>query len=232
MLAHMITTAPRPVPTLDASIHSMRAAGFDETINVLADGACSYTQDNVNIVVPGQRLGGLKAWVYALTWLVQETEAEWLAVLEDDITWAPGAREALIRDLITLEERGDTGYLSLYLCLHNSTRIEYALNTRQLPPGIYEGKLGWSTWGSQALVLPRSTAKDLLKYRHFKEFVEGYAKNRNRDAVVSRYLKQLGYRTLFRVPCLVNHELGAMNSALGDKPFRPQLETKYWTGKP
>lgn len=163
--------------------------------------------------------------------LVETTDAQWLLVAEDDVLWANNAAQALYHDL----EQSDpdrTGYISLYLARKVAVDIERRANWKRLKPGIYTSRLGAACWGSQAYVIPRKTAKALLADPTFDDLRRNYVKNRNRDNLVSGRLAAMGFALLYRVPCLVSHELGNANSSLGDKPIQKSLLTDYWTGEP
>jgi len=233
VLAIAITTAPRPVPTFDQSLASLRRAGFDGTTWILNDGR--YLPDIVGSVVVNNSppLGGLKNWAHALETLVTSTDAPWVMVLEDDIRWARGAAAALGKDLRDLDGklRDGVGYLSLYLSRKVAKEIEYRKG-RPLRPGIYSSKLAEGCWGSQAYVLTREGARALLADPTFDDRRRNYVKNRNRDGIVSGCLAAMGRRLYYRVPCLVDHAWGSANSSLAAKPVQRALLTDYWTAKP
>jgi hypothetical protein len=234
VLAIAITTAPRPVASFDRSLASLRAAGFDQGVWVFNDGPSQADIPACRVVNNSPPLGGLKNWAHALETLVNETAAPWLMVLEDDIQWAKGAAAALRRDLEKLEAvSGATiGYLSLYLARKVAHEIEQRKGRRPLPSGMYVSGLGRGCWGSQAYVIPRAAAVDLLRWPAFDDKRRNYEKNRNRDNIVSGCLAAMGRRLYYRVPCLVDHAWGNANSSLGPKPIQRALLTDYWTGRP
>lgn len=237
MIAAAITTAPRPNPTLGMSLSSMWHAGFRDPVFVLDDHAAPglITTPNqcppLELVHNSPPLGGLKNWCQALQLLLERTEARWLLVLEDDITWAAGARAALERDLVTLEGR-PVGYLSLYIARKVSREIELRKHVRRLTPGMHQSALGEAVWGSQAYAIPRATAEALLGDPAFDDLRRNYQKNRNRDNIVSGALHRLGLPLYFRVPALVDHRLGSANSSLREKPVQQSLLCDYFTGRP
>lgn len=149
---------------------------------------------------------------------------------EDDITWAEGSRSALAADLQSVNP--DVGFLSLYCANRVSREIERRQRRLRLKRGWHESRLGWESWGSQCLIFPRPAALRLLVDPQFNDFRVNYEKNRNRDAVTAKCVIDLGMKTLYRIPCLVNHDLGSGNSSLRLKPVQKGLTTRYWTGKP
>jgi hypothetical protein len=228
-LAIAITTAPRDRETFAASLASLRAAGFVQQVRVLAD-KVSPEGEGCVITRNDPPLDGIKNWYKACRTLLDETAATWLMILEDDVTWAKGASEALYRDLGALDP-ATTGYLSLYLCRHVAKHIQREAHAKRLPPGMHDAaSMGGRCWGSQAYVLPRQSAEKLLSDRIFTNMVQ--IRWKNRDLLVSGTLSRHGKKLLYRVPCLVNHKLGNANSSLTKKGVMPDLLTDYWTGEP
>lgn len=228
-LAIAITTAPRARETFTSSLASLRAAGFVQQVRVFADKVDPHGEGCV-ITRNDPPLDGIKNWYKACRALLDETGAPWLMLLEDDVTWARGAAEALYRDLESLEP-ATTGYLSLYLCRHVAKFIRREKHLRVLPRGFHDASgMGGRCWGSQAYVLSRSSAEKLLADGIFKTMVQ--VRWKNRDLLVSGTLSRLGRKLLYRVPCLVDHRLGSANSSLTKKGVMPDLLTDYWTGEP
>lgn len=231
-LAIGITTAPRPRETFTRSYSSLRAAGFTDPVLVKADGPVAFEDGGAAVRENVPILGGLKNWCDTLETLLNDSPAPWLLILEDDILWAKGAAAALAQDLRKLDViRGGVGYLSLYLSRKVARGIEQRRGGK-LPPGLFTTDIAAECWGSQAYVIPRETARELLADTGFDDRRRNYEKNRNRDNIVSGCLAKMGKRLYYRVPCLVNHELGSANSSLALKPVQRALLTDYWTGKP
>lgn len=226
VIAVVVTTAPRPRPTLTESLRSLRGdGGFMEKVYVLSDEpnpSFGFTGD-VSLTINDPPLGGLANWWAALDVGIA-TGAPWILILEDDVTWARGSRRALARDLDMLTRSGVTdgspgslGLLSLYA--HPSMARALARRYGKLAPGLYDLDHGYRSMGSQAYVLPRAAAVRLAAGDR------SWKRNKNRDQVVCGRLKDVGLRTLYRVPCLVNHGLGSTNSSLGKKKAQ---DTPYW----
>jgi hypothetical protein len=237
ILAAAVTTAPRPRDTLPMSLSSMYHAGFRDPVLLLSDHAAAHVMQTPHHIPPltiirnDPPLGGLKNWCQALQLLIERTEARWLMVCEDDITWAPGAAAPLEHDLNMLDGR-PVGYVSLYIARKVSREIEQRKQVRRLSPGLHRSELGEGVWGSQAYVLPRTTAAALLADPTFDDLRRNYVKNRNRDGIVSGALHRMGLPLFFRVPALVSHKLGEANSSLREKPVQQSLLCDYWTGRP
>lgn len=228
-VAIAITTAPRARETFTESIASLRGAGFSQQVRVFADRVSPEAEGCV-VTRNDPPLDGIKNWCRACRALLDETDAQWLMVLEDDVTWARGAAEALYRDLESLDP-ATTGYLSLYLCRHVARFIRREKHVQVLSRGFHNAAgMGARCWGSQAYVLSRQSAERLLADGIFKTMVQ--VRWKNRDLLVSGTLSRLGFRLLYRVPCLVDHRLGSANSSLTKKGVMPDLQTDYFTGEP
>jgi hypothetical protein len=222
-----MTTAPRAVRTVDQSLASLRAAGFTQVVQVYSDTPHDTLDDPaVDVHQNDPPLGDLRNWCHALEQLLT-VESDWLLLLEDDITWASGAAAALGADLERLTtRRASIGYLSLY-CAQKISR-QWDHGRKLVKPGFYATSEGWRCWGSQAYVVPRSSALALRQSVQFQQFQQTHTNQR--DSIVSECFKALKLDRLYRLPCLVNHELGASNSARHGGSTPIGLETRYWTG--
>lgn len=230
MISIAITTAPRPKETLTASVSSLRVAGFTENIHVFSD---REIEDISDCTIHRNRppLGGLKNWCHALEWVVNNTVSPWILMLEDDILWAKDSAVELKAELAQLNP-AKIGYISLYLSNKTAQSIENFLAVEKLERGLHVAPVSYKCWGSQAYLIPRRSAQRLLVDPEFINKRNNHTKNRNRDTIVSGCLRSMNLDLLFRVPSLVNHELGWHNSALGNKVIHKELQTKYWTGQP
>lgn len=205
-LALAMTTAPRGTPTLDRSIASLRAAGFDHELAILED---------------AEKVGAFPNWVRAVRHLLDATDADWLMVLQDDTTWASGSRAVLEREILALGERArHAGLLSPFLV--NKIARELA-QRNSLRPGWHPSQLGYHSGGALCYILPRPSAVQLLADDVFNGLLREHRKNIDRW-VPGRFL-ELGRETLFRYPSLINHTLGSGNSSI--KPKKPH-DTAHW----
>lgn len=216
-IAIAINTAPRTIETLDSTIRSLRAAGFDQTAHILSDGPSQIEDNNVTITKNDPPKGALANFFSALDYLCK-TDADWYMILEDDIIWAKNSRQALEYDLMQLSKKQNVGYLSVYI--HKKTG-KVLKSRKQDKPGLHVLNLGYNCIGSQAYVLPAKVAQHLASNPAYREWYQ----NQNRDRVVSGRLQDLGYDLYYRIPGLVNHSLGSANSAIKKK--KP-ADTAYW----
>jgi hypothetical protein len=230
MISVGIITAPRPKPTLDASVRSLRQdAGWKGEVCILSDGSIVAPDARCNVRRNVPPLGNLRNWVAALTWITHAAEEPWLMVCEDDIVWAKGAFSALEREL----KGCSFDAISLYLPIRMSKRLEEKVGP--LDPGYHSDRMQVfrSMWGAQCLLLPRRTAVWLLSSRELRSFTHNFRWQKNVDGIVADCLNNTGRKIWWRVPCLVDHTpLGEGNSSLGYADDRPNLRTKYFTGQP
>jgi hypothetical protein len=206
MIAIAMTTCPRARPTMEKSLASLRAAGFDQDVSIIHD---------------PEKIGALKTWHTALNALVERTTEPFLMVLQDDTSWAIGARPVLEREIVKLGERGQkAGLLSPFLV--NKIGREFQLQGK-LKVGWHPSRLGYSSGGALCYILPRRSAETLLADPWFIDCVRERPKNIDRW-VPGRFL-ELGFECLYRYPSLVNHALGSGNSSI--KAKKPH-DTAHW----
>lgn len=234
MITIGIITAPRPRETLYASIQSLVAAGFDDhDVMVFADGPVrNEVRDTTNarILSNIRPLGNLRNWAHALKTIFEWSHEDWYMICEDDITWAQGSMAALVSDLDWLVKKD--GALSLYCPINISNYIE-RFTSGPIHPGWYPGeRKGMKVWGAQCFAFSRANAERLLNDIQFQSYLVNPKYHKNVDAIVAKCIHDMGHDIWYRIPCLVNHDLGDANSSLGYPDDRPKLRTKYFTGQP
>lgn len=231
MIAVGIITAPRNKPTLPQSFASYRNAGFEFLTHVFAEPGYIPIPTTANVRVHRNevKLGNLRNWVNALSYLLTHTHEPWLMVCEDDISWAVNAVDLLQYDLSKYPVDDKTGALSLYCPIRMSKVLErnYA-DGKALRHGWYGASLGRSTWGAQCLVFRRAWATQLLADDVLRAFLADPRWDKNVDALVAETINRRGRVVTYRIPCLVDHTFGDGNSSLGYKPDRPELKTRYF----
>lgn len=236
MLATAIITAPRPRATLEQSLWSYRMqGGFDGDVTIFADGAIPpFRSDYLrgfkgHIVLNPRKLGNLRNWWGAFSWLLSATDSPWLMICEDDITWAENASQVLKQDLATWDLTKRAGMLSLYSPRRMTKVIEsvYSPGTR-LSNGWYGITMGRKMWGAQCLVLHRKEAEALMECGYMKAVLSDVTKTMNVDAHIAESLMLRQKQIFYRVPCLVDHTLGDLNSSLYASKERPELRTNYF----
>ena len=194
-LAIAMTTAPRPRPTLERTLASLRRAGFDEEVHLFAEPSSSLTglDDRVRVHANARCHGCYGNWRQAASYLLTRTSASWLLVLQDDGVWLPDAAAVLRAGLAARGQEDRVGFLSPYV------------TAKDVGPtfmdgwNLYQG--GWNLWGALALCLRRDAAEDLLRHKRFL----GHRDQHGVDAVVAASMIDLGRSSFVHVPSLVDH---------------------------
>ncbi len=196
-LAIAMTTAPRPIPTIDRSLASLRAAGFDQHVLISHD---------------TERLGVPKHWLRTLEMLLSSTSEPWLLMLQDDTTWSPDAAAEL-----EARRQSLAPFWSLYVDKTVANELE-ASHGRPLAPGAYYSRLGHQSGGALAYGFWRPFAEKLLAHEELRRDVETH--ERGIDRWVPKAALALGRELQVWVPSLLTHELGSGNSSMRTKAPR------------
>lgn len=218
VIAVAITTAPRPQPTLQTSLQSLRDSGYRDPVVLVADGSwpdrASHT--GIDVTVLTKHRGIVRTWVQAIQVLL-DTTAEWLMVMQDDVTWP---NDGWFRAVDALDLMASIDPRCGYASLHTMPRVESALRESGVAPvqaswyetGPVRPYLYKQRWcGAQCWALPRTSASRLLADREFRAFA---AQNtRGFDHQVTLSLNRLGHRTYTWWPSLLSHDLGKGNRA-------------------
>jgi hypothetical protein len=197
-----VTSAPRPVSTVECTLAELRRAGFDQTIHVFAEPETELREQlGVVLTRNHRRLGIWGNWRSAAACLLDNTDAPFLLICQDDLVLAPCAAAALQHAIQTLPH-DDWGYASLYTprnVVHHVT----------LTPGwqTVDGK--GSSWGALAYCLTREALSELLA----SPDALGHRAPNGIDHMISRALGRLGRRRYFHSPSLAAHA-GAGNSTV------------------
>jgi hypothetical protein len=233
MIATAIITAPRPNSTLEHSLISYRMrAQFENKVHIFADGTpVPFRSDYLrawdgSITINSRKLGNLRNWWGAFTWLMANTDDPWLMLCEDDITWSENAATILEQELGKWEKGG---LLSLYLPRRMSKVLEAVWSpASKLSNGWYAVTMGRKLWGAQCFVMSRAEAQALMECGYMSAILSDVTKDKNIDAHVAESMMLRDRKIYYRVPCLVDHVLGDCNSSIyGDKD-RPELRTQYF----
>ena len=212
-LAIAMLSAPRPVCTVDNSLHELRCAGFTQPVRVFAEpGTVVAPAPHVSVSVNSRRLGIWANWRQAAEWLLTHTSEPFLLICEDDLRLSRDASLALWHAIATLPH-DDWGYASLYSPAHN-----FEVLGRNPELGWQALPVSAAAWGALAYCLPREALFEVLASR----IVCGHTGDRETDTVVSRALSDLGRKCYFHVPSLCEHA-GAGVSSVGHVP-QPGME--------
>jgi hypothetical protein len=153
-------------------------------------------------------LGCFNNWRHTIAYLLAQTVAPWLLVVQDDAIWTPGAATALCAKA-AVRQHLRTGFLSPYV------------TASDVPSGSADGwnecRSGWDLCGALALCIPREAARELLQHPRFVK----HPRDQQVDAVVAASMLDLGRPSYVHVPSLVDH-VGA-TSTLGHDDVAPGL---------
>ena len=188
-----VLTAPRAVRTVERTLRELRRGGFEQTIYVFQEpGAGVVPQAGLRVTTNPVALGLWDNWRSSAAALVDQTDAEFILICEDDLYLAPCAALALEHALRRLP-RADFGYASLYTPMHNA--------------GGLPRRRGWRTiqnldnyWGSLAYCYTRESLEAVLHSRAVVEHTGNLV-----DNAVSRAFQELDRKCYFHFPSLVCH---------------------------
>jgi hypothetical protein len=198
-LAIGMIACPRPNVDVCQAIDQLRRGGFSELLQLFCEPGMADLPPLREVVVHHNpvRRGVLGNWRYALEWLVEYTSAELLMVCEDDVAYCRGARAAWE----AATDANPVGFWSLY----TPERDRPLVGDGQ---GWHAANRGRDAWGTQAMCLPRSSAKVLLDYGplHEEDQLRGAT-----DAIVAQCFVDAKIPCYYHNPSLADH-LGRISS--------------------
>lgn len=192
----MIATA-RPELPLERAIDNLRHGGFDETLHVFAEPGLSQPRRAPVRWHPNRsRLGVVANWVLALRWLVNETTAPHLLLVEDDGDYCRGARDLLADEIARTP---DYGLVSLYLAARFAHR--------------HAGAAGWRshgyderTFGCVAVCFRRGGGvEEFLASPELAERLTVAPETASHDELLFRYFRERGLSCRTHRPSLADH---------------------------
>lgn len=201
-----ITTAPRATPTLQRSLESLAAAGWD-----LA-GCCTVFAEPESAEVNGipsvqrlERAGAWGNWFQGFKQLVEQNpDADAYFMLQDDVLYCRGLREYLEATLWP-EDLDRIAWVSLYCS---------AKHAAPEGPVIHQWPAGKFLWGALAYVFPPAAARSLLLH----ERIHAYTQNKI-DLRISYWAKWAGRQGWYFRPSLVQHIRGPSTLAHGQGDY-------------
>lgn len=204
MFGIAIITAPRKskVNYLSSTVHCLRAAGFQEKITICAEPFSPVERfDNVRGLVHHQTLGCADNWLFALNFLLKNTQDEWLIITEDDIACKRVTRKILERFIENVKL--PIGYISCFTSEAYFSQEIYKGERK----GWIEFNPGLRAYGNQFYVMPRDSAQLLLdeSKTYFREFPEYRQEKRGVDFIVSTFFEKKGLPCFYPIPSLVDH---------------------------
>ena len=205
-----VTVAPRhnnagDVNYVRESLSSLRSAGFAQTVHAFCEPqavtALPETDTNVNVHAHDVAKGCFPNFRHSLNWLIDNTESDWILLMQDDCVWHPAAYDVLHRGF---EQLPEAGFISPYTSRamvegghpgHNDLSIE-------LPAGWVPHRFHQKAfWGAVCLAFPRKSAEDLVSFRRFVT----HDHHRKVDVVVGNCTRDMQKTGYVHVPSICDH---------------------------
>lgn len=200
---------------------SLRRAGFTESLHCFVEpGAEQHIPNpsrwNITMHQNEQKLGCFKNFRHSLRFLTENTNADWILMLQDDCIWRLDG-SVKIHEAINTPSLQTVGFLSPYTS-------KAMVPAPQQKASLWRDKSAWinakfhnkAFWGAVAMLFPRDSAMKLesesKRYREHKH-------HRKLDVVVGNAIRrELEMPIKVHVPSLCDH-IGSW-STLGRHRFR------------
>ncbi len=197
MIEVAIITTPRPTPTINMSLQSLRAAGFNDHIHVFAEPGQYEIKGNRHLHISSEKLGCFKNYHRALTHLVNSSIYPFIAVLSDDFVYHSRMYEKITR---RLERFPNAGYHALFT--PRGMKLD-PCNIRKI--GWTPINMGWKTsWGG-LYVFKKEIAKQIIAHPFYVDHLENYKANQQIDHCIPEVCHQLGYDQFYHNPSFADH---------------------------
>ncbi|QDV53285.1 hypothetical protein [Gimesia fumaroli] len=217
-----ITTAPRTQPTLQQTIASLRAAGWQQ-LQLFAEPGVEVPEGDPDLITTQRpvQLGAFPNWYLSLTeMMLRDPKSEAYLICQDDVLFARNTRDYLECHLWPAAE---IGVVSIYCPSHYQQNQD---------PGFVREDRGWHSWGALAYVFSNPSARLLLSdvavlsHRGFGP-AEGL---RQIDAVVGLWCERQHLPYFVHSPSLAQHvgktsTLYPQASALGHRQASHVMHT-------
>lgn len=235
-LAIGIITADRPgLPTICATISSLRAAGFTQTLHIFTEALtvsenALHNYDNNIRVFKDVPAGCVPNWRRAAHWLADNTTSPWIMIMQDDVIWCSGGADILTETLSVVDtgassiKRNNLGVLSAYTS-------PAMLSAGTSGVGWLEARFYGKTkglWGALALCFPRESLLSLLSNKRFVKYKE----TRALDYVIGDTLRNYSSPPLcvkIHAPSLTDH-IGDKSTIYKAAAVRPKYMQKLRHG--
>lgn len=212
-----ITTAPRQSPTLERTLATVRAGGWQPVVYAEPD---SPVPDGVPVVRRAERLGAWRNWIKAAEQLLA-ADTSHVLILQDDVDLC-GDAKAVVE---SADWPSDVGCLSLY------TSAKY----HREGDGLHAINLS-NFWGACALAFRRDALDAIVK--HPKAAAWNMSAGRTAkspeeiqqiDTAVGRILSDLGLKMMAWSPSLAQHT--GDTSTISAKPNSGNRRALRWRGQ-
>lgn len=204
MFSIAIITAPREnkINYLPISIRSLRIAGFFENIYICAEPFSPAEKfEDGRFIFHHQKLGCADNWLFALNFLLKNTQEDWIIIAEDDFACKRNSRAKIETFIKTLDR--PIGYISGF-----TSEVYFLKNLYTGPKKEWiEYNPGMNAFGNQFYVMPRSSAQMLLdeSKSYFKEFPQYSKDKKGVDFIVSTFFEKKNLPCYYPIPSLFDH---------------------------
>jgi hypothetical protein len=192
-----ITSAPRAVPTLSDTLHSMRAAGFAWPITLFIDGdVVSPLGDKIRVRSSSEQVGEVGNWARAARFMLGEGY-DYILMCQDDVQFCWSARESLESGIVRANSVR-LGFLSLYTPRANLLRTDF----QGVGEGWHRLMPSQNTWGALAWCFPKRALKAVTSSTEFERAASGRVAL---DRLVCGILGTLRFVCFQHLPSLARH---------------------------
>jgi len=209
MFAIGIITARREkrINYLPHSLRELRNGGFSETINIFAE-PYSPVQNFVNckLLSHHKKLGNANNWLFALNFLLKNTQDDWIVISEDDISCKSNAYQKIKDFASSLDHQ--IGYISGFTSEYYFLKDVFTGKKKDW----IEFNPGLNAYGNQFYVMPRVSAQLLLDQSkdYFNQFEEYKKETRGVDFIVSTFFEKNKLPCYYPIPSLFDHVADAV----------------------
>ena len=191
-----ITTAPREIPTLNATIKALRGAGYEDKIYIFAEpGMMNIYAENVEIYIHKERKGAFNNYDFVLNWFLTQEDEE-LIIMQDDLIVCKNFLELL-------ENRTENyGYYNLLTVAEHPNIHELVPN-----PGWNRCWIGRWAWGA-CYMMQKEVIQRILQNDYYINHKEGKSdgnKGEMIDGCISQSLKLMDLPMYYHNPSLTQH---------------------------
>lgn len=210
---------------LQQAVASFRRVGFEQPLHVFVEPGAKIHLPEVQqwgLVVHHneQKLGCFPNFKHGAQFLVDETDAAWIMMLQDDAVWRDGSVE-LLQAAIDEPSHQDVGFISPYTgkaMVGKAHKLQLKKNKSQRWVDCHFHNRAF--WGAVGMVFPRAS---LIRMQTEGQRYMAHKHHRKLDVVVGNTIRcDLEMRILVAVPSLVDH-IGSW-STLG----RHRLKGNQW----
>jgi hypothetical protein len=207
-----MTSMLRPGVTRQQAVANLRHGGFQEPVHIFAEPGPLQSIEGVVWHPNARRMGGWGNWRQAANWLLRYTTTRYLMLVEDDVDYCAGARQALEEQIHRVDR------FSLITLYYPVRDWEVETDRRE---GWFLHNRGFYHYGNLALVFDREGG--IVDYLQEMAKVNDAVIARNYDQPLFKWLQDHPGRcqgVWTHNPSLVDHIGHTSTLRHGDGPHR------------